>query len=89
MDKEEEYKKCCKNKLQRKIPSDVLKDGLFNYLQKLEAVLIVTLNIVIIQADISLKLAAANQFEGYSYPKPKTPFITGNFKNYEPETTPR
>lgn len=61
----------------------------FICLQKLIAILIVTLNIVIIRADISLKLSAANQFEGYSYPKPRTPFLTGNFKSYEPETTPR
>lgn len=57
--------------------------------QKLIAVLIVTLNIVICRADISLKLSAANQFEGYSYPRPSNPFITGNFKSFEPETTPR
>lgn len=92
LDKEEEYKtKCVKNKLQQKNSNEVMRllNGFFDYSQKLIAVLIVTLNIVIIRADISLKLSAANQFEGYSYPKPKTPFFTGNLKNFEPETTTR
>lgn len=47
---------------------------------------------MISSADISLKLSAANQFEGYgySYPKPRIPFITGNFKtNFAVDTTPR
>lgn len=52
-------------------------------LQKVIAVLLISLNLVISRADISLKLSASNQFEGYDYPKPRTPFITGD------ETTPR
>lgn len=58
-------------------------------LQKLIAVFLVSLNLVISRADISLTLSAANQFEGYDYPKPRTPFITGNVRFSDPETTPR
>lgn len=96
LDKEEKYKtkysfvkKKKEDKLQ-KVEWRALNCDYFSIcLQKLIAVILVTLNIVIIRADISLKLSAANQFEGYNYPKPRTPFITGNLKSYEPETTSR
>lgn len=57
-------------------------------LQKLITFMFVVLHVVICNADISLTLAAANQFEGYSYPKPKTPFITGSLKTPPPEYLP-
>jgi hypothetical protein len=61
-------------------------------------------NVAICSADISLTLASANTFdgyeksakdpaEGYNYPKPKIPFITGKsvpppVTYLPPETTP-
>lgn len=55
-----------------------------NLLQKSLTVFLVVLELALCRADISL-ISPANNFDGYSYPKPKIPFETGFQKKIEVE----